>query len=133
MPQDEHGKEQDRRWALRRSIDLDVELTDSAGLSYAAKVTNISEEGCQILTLSGSDLVRDRLHTIKIIGHGAITAYVIWTAKGKAGMTFSTPTGSATVKQLVMKSLYARMGRNLGRDASANDILPPLPPFPFDE
>ena len=132
MSGNEDGTEQDRRWSVRRSIDLDVELTDSAGLSYAAKLTDISEKGCMIRTLSGSDLVRDRLHTIKMIGQEAVAGYVIWSANGKADLTFSSPSDPATVQSLVMKSLYARTSRHTVRNASANDSLPSLPPFPFD-
>ena len=133
MSGNEDGADPDRRWSERNSIDLDVELTDSAGLSYSAKLTDISEEGCMIRTLSGIDLVRDRLHTIKMIGQEAVAAYVIWSANGKAGLTFSSPSDPATVQSLVMKSLYARMSRHTVRNASANDSLPSLPPFPFDD
>lgn len=129
----EDEMKQDRRWSMRRSIDLDVELTDLDGLSYAAKLTDISEEGCLIRTLSGNDLVHDRLHTIKITGHEAVTGCVAWSEKGKAGLTFSEPLDPATVQSLVMKSLYSRMSRRTARDASAIDRLPPLPPFPFDD
>ena len=133
MSGSEDETEQVRRWSMRRSIDLDVELTVSDGLSYAAKLTDISEEGCMIRTLSGSDLARERLHTIKMVGHEAVTGYVVWSEKGKAGLTFSAPSDPATVESLVLKSQYARMSRHSLRNASANDSLPPLPPFPFDD
>ncbi len=133
MSGNEDETEQDRRSSMRRSIELDVDLRDPDGLSYAAKLTDISEEGCLIRTVSGSGLARDRLHTIKITGHEAVTGCVVWSEKDKAGLTFSEPMDPATVQSLVEKSLYARMSRHAVRDASANDSLPPLPPFPFDD
>ena len=134
MNMPEHGgeMEQDRRWALRRSVELEADLTDSADLRYAAKVTEISEEGCAIRISSGQVLVRDRLHTIKITGLDALSGYVIWCSDGKAGMTFSEPLASATVSNLLMKSHYARISRRMAGKNSAQDYLPPLPRFPFD-
>ena len=68
-----------------------------------------------------------------MVGHEAVTGYVVWSEKGKAGLTFSAPSDPATVESLVLKSQYARMSRHSLRNASANDSLPPLPPSPFDD
>ncbi len=68
----------DRRWAFRRTVELEADLKDTADLTYAAKVTEISEEGCTIRISSGQVLVGDRLYTIKITGLDARSGYVIW-------------------------------------------------------
>jgi hypothetical protein len=132
MPENGGEGEPDRRWALRRSVELDADLTDTAELTYAAKVTEISEEGCTIRISSGQMLVRDRLHTIKIMGLDALSGYVIWCSDGKAGMTFSEPLHPATVSDLLMKSHYVTISRRMAGKTSSKDYLPPLPPFPFD-
>lgn len=123
----------DRRWALRRGIELVADLTDSAGITCPAKVTDISEEGCMIRTLSGSDLAKDSLYEIKITGLELISAYVAWTANGKAGLTFTSPLHAATVQNLVMKSLYSKLSQRMVRDAKPDDYLGPRGPFPFDD
>lgn len=123
----------DRRWAMRRSIELDADLTDSAGVPSAVKVTDISEEGCMIRTLSGREPERHLLHEIKITGLDPLGAYVVWSGEGKAGLTFSTPLHPLTVRNLVTKSLYARLSRRLARTGPREDDLRPLPPFPFDD
>jgi hypothetical protein len=122
----------ERRWALRRGIDLDADLSDTAGMSCVAKVTDISEEGCMIRFFADRDLARDLLHTIKVTGLEALSGYVIWSAEGKAGLAFATPLHPATVQSLVMKSHYARISRDMAAGATP-DRLPSLPPFPFDE
>ena len=132
MPENGGEMNRDRRWALRRSVELEADLTDTADLRYAAKVTEISEEGCTIRISSGQMLVRDRLHTIKITDLDALSGYVIWCSDGKAGMTFSEPLHPATVSDLLMKSHYARISRRMAGKNSAQDYLPPLPRFPFD-
>lgn len=124
--------EQDRRWALRRSIELEADLIDAEQMKYAAKITNISEEGCTIRISLRQTLVRDRLHTIKITGLDALSGYVIWCSDGKAGLAFSEPLHSETVKRLLMNSHYAKICRNFATKNGANDYLPPLPPFPFE-
>ncbi|MCM0000664.1 MAG: hypothetical protein NBV68_14885, partial [Erythrobacter sp.] len=78
----------DRRWAQRRCIELAADLTDSSGFTIAAKVTEISEEGCRIRTYSAPALDRDLHHEIKITGLDPIGAYVIWTSEDCAGFTF---------------------------------------------
>lgn len=123
----------DRRWALRRSIELAADLSDSSGMTCAALVTDISEEGCMIRFAKGQDLVRDRLHSIKISGLEALSAYVIWCAEGKAGVAFSEPLHPATVQNLVMKSHYARISRHMALKEGELERLPALPPFPFGE
>lgn len=130
----ENGGEmkRDRRWAFRRSVELEADLIDSADLRYVAMVTEISEEGCAIRVSPDQVLVRDRLHSIKIVGLDALRGYVVWCSDGKAGMTFSEPLDPATVSDLVMKSHYARISRHMAKKNSGNDPLPPLPPFPFD-
>lgn len=79
------------------------------------------------------ELVRDRLHTIKITGVEALPAYVIWCADGKAGLAFSEPLRPGTVQNLVMKSHYARISRHFAEKNAANGTLTPLPPFPFED
>lgn len=133
MPANDDGIPADRRWALRRGIELVADLTDTAGLSYAARVTDLSEEGCMIRTLSGQDLARDSLHEIKITGLEAMSAYVVWAADGKAGLTFSSPLQPATVQNLVMKSLYSKLSQRMVRDAQSDEGLAPRGPFPFDD
>lgn len=133
MSENGGGMERDRRWAARRAIELDADLMDSDGFSYAAKVTDLSEEGCMVRTLSGLDLVIDSLHEIKITGLEALSAYVVWTADGKAGLTFTTPLNASTIESLVMKSLYARLSRNAVRDKGPDDDLETLGPFPFED
>lgn len=122
----------DRRWAIRRSIDLDADLTDTAGLRCTAKVTDISEEGCMIRFHSGRNLESHLLHSIKVTGLEVLSGYVIWCADGTAGLVFNEPLSPATVQDLVMKSLYAKMSRRMTQQKGPADILPPLPPFPFD-
>ncbi|HEY6964278.1 MAG TPA: PilZ domain-containing protein [Erythrobacter sp.] len=123
----------DRRWALRRNIELAADLSDSSGMICAALLTDISEEGCMIRLAKGQDLVRDRLLMIKVSGLEALAAYVIWCAEGKAGVAFSEPLHPATVQNLVMKSHYARISRHMALKAGDLERLPALPPFPFGE
>ncbi len=125
--------EPDRRWAIRRSIDLDADLTDTAGMQCTAKVIDISEEGCMIRFHSGRNLERHLLHSIKVTGLEALSGYVIWCADGRAGLVFSEPLNPATVQNLVMKSLYAKISRQMAQQKGPADILPPLAPFPFDD
>lgn len=125
--------EQERRWAVRRGIELDADLTDTAGLLCAAKVTDISEEGCMIRISSKQELVRDNLHTLKVTGMDALSGYVIWCSEGKAGLIFSEPLDHATVQSLVMKSHYARISRYKAEESASKDRLPPLARFPFKD
>lgn len=101
-----HSKsvQKNRRWALRRAIELDANVTDSAGLIYAAKVTDISEEGCGIQLASGSNLMRNRLHTIQAKGLGPVTAYVMWSADGNAGLAFSEPRDPGIIESLMAEA-----------------------------
>ena len=92
----------ERRWATRHRVDFDVELTDSCGLSYTGEVINISEDGCSVRLSSQGHLVRNRLHTIKIMGLEPLTAYVIWSSEGKAGLNLSKPLEAAIVQLLAM-------------------------------
>jgi hypothetical protein len=134
LPPDEGEDAQpDRRWAQRRGIALDADITDRSGFTLPARITDISEEGCRIRTFSAPALERDLLHTIKITGLEPVGAYVIWTREDGAGFTFSTPLDPATVRSLVTKSLYARMSRRLARGGAETDDLGTLPPFPFEE
>ena len=125
--------EKDRRWSLRRGIEIDADISDSDGQSFAAKVTDISEDGCMIRTVCGQDLALDLLHEIKITGLEQLSAYVAWASGGKAGLTFTAPLQPAMVQSLVMKSLYARVSRRTVRGEPDNDSLGPLPPFPFKD
>jgi hypothetical protein len=131
MAADREGSEAERRWARRRGLELDADVTDAQGMSYAAKITDISEEGCSLRTLCGSDLVRELVHEIKVTGLDVINAYVIWSAEGRAGLSFATPLQSATVENLVMKSLYARLSRPVVNRRVTEDHFRPLGPFPF--
>ena len=123
----------DRRWALRRGIDLTVDVTDSSGFTFTARMTEISEEGCRIHTYSAPALDRNLLHQVKVTGLDSLGAYVIWTSETDAGLTFSTPLDPVTVRGLVTKSLYARLSRRLARTGQAPDELGTLPPFPFKD
>lgn len=131
MSGEESDKGRDRRWAQRRSVEMDVVLTDPEGLSCAATVTDISEDGCMIRMASEHDFAPDSLHTIKVSGYRAISGYVIWCSGGKAGLAFSEPLNPAQVQELVMKSHYTRISRNLAKKDSAEDHIPSLPRFPF--
>ncbi len=133
MSANDNEMEKDRRWSFRRGVELDADLTDSAGQSYVAKITNISEEGCMVRILSGEDLVLERMHGIKITGLEMLSAYVIWASDGKAGLCFATPLQSATVQSLVTKSLYARLSRNAARPPVSEEDLGPREPFPFED
>ncbi len=121
----------DRRWSLRRGIKLDADVTDSVGNRFAATVTDISEEGFCIRTNLDRKLLRDSLHTIKVTGHEPLTGYVIWSSQGKTGFAFGEPLHQSTVQGLVVKSLYSRLSRRLGRQGPG-DRIENLPPFPFD-
>lgn len=107
------GVPKNRRWALRRAIQLEANVTDSAGLTYAAQVTDISQEGCGIQLTSGSNLMRTRLHTIQAKGLGPLTAYVIWSADSNAGLAFSEPCDPAIIESLTAESLYDVLRRAL--------------------
>jgi hypothetical protein len=126
------GTQPDRRWALRRGVELDADLTDSNGMSCAAQVIDISEEGCMLRLFSRTELERDLVHTIKVTGLEALSGYVIWCSGGRAGLTFSEPLHPATVQNLVMKSHYGRISRHMAHKNASQDNLPPLPPFPFE-
>lgn len=115
MIANDHDPAPDRRWALRPGVELDADIIDAAGLVYAAKVLDISEEGCLVRTLSGSNLVRERLHEIKVTGMDSLSGYVIWAVGGKAGIAFGDPLHAATVQNLVMKSHYGRISRFMAR------------------
>ena len=128
----EADEDRDRRWALRRSVEIDFDLSDGEGLSCAATVTDISEDGCMIRVAPEHDLVPDRLHTIKVTGVRVLSGHVIWCSGGKAGLAFSEPLYPAQVQDLVMKSHYTRISRNMAKKGDANDYLPSLPPFPFE-
>ena len=133
MSDDGDDSQKDRRWSLRRGIELDADLSDSDGQSFAGKVTDISEDGCLVRTVCGRNLALDRLHEIKITGLEQLSAYVAWASHGKAGLTFTAPLQPATVQSLVMKSLYARVSRRIVRGRPDADGLGPLPPFPFED
>lgn len=130
LGEDEAG-EPDRRWALRRGIEITADVTDSSGFTFAARITEISEEGCRLHAHAASALNRDLLHEIKVTGLDPVGAYVIWASGDEVGLTFSTPLDPVTVRNLVTKSLYARLSRRLSRGGQGLDELPPLPPFPF--
>lgn len=130
---EDDGIQPDRRWSQRRGIELDADLTDSSGFTVPVRVTEISEEGCRIRTVSAPELERDLLHSIKITGLDPIGAYVIWSSEDGAGFTFSTPLDPITVRSLVTKSLYARLSRRVTRNRPGPDALGTLPPFPFED
>jgi len=123
----------DHRWALRRGIELSADVTDSSGFTFAARITEISEEGCRIRTYSAPALNRHLLHEIKVTGLEPLGAYVVWASEEDVGLTFGTPLDPQTVRGLVTKSLYARLSRRMARAGRAHDELPPLPPFPFPD
>lgn len=123
----------DRRWAMRRGVELEADLTDSTGRAFAARITDISEEGCTIRMLAPVEPDRDRLHEIKITGLEPLGAYVVWSGDGKAGLVFSTPLHSLTVRSLVTKSLYARLSRRMASTPQRDDAISTLPPFPFED
>lgn len=133
MPGGGDHLDRDKRWAWRRGIALEADLADGAELIGRATITDISEEGCRIHFSSGTDPVRDRVHTLKITGLEAIACYVIWCSDGRAGVEFSQPLDAAMVQSLVMKSHYAKISRRMAHKDGSRDDLPPLGPFPFDE
>lgn len=121
----------DRRWALRRGVELTAEVRDSAGAAFPATVTDISEEGCMLRTTCRIDFVRDRLHAIKITGLEEMDCYVVWCEDYKSGLMFGKPLHSVTVQNLVMKSHYAKISRHMAHTRRHEDDLLDLPPFPF--
>lgn len=129
----DEAKPPERRWALRRGVELDADLADSSGFTLAVKITDISEEGCKIRTFSAPTLARDLVHEIKITGLEPIGVYVTWVGEADAGLTFTTPLDPVTVRGLVTKSLYARLSRRLSRGQRGEDELGTLPPFPFKD
>ena len=100
----EFGIEKNRRWALRSWMDLDVDVTDSAGLAYVATVTDISEDGCAIRISPDCKLVHDRIHTIKATGFGPLAAYVIWSSENNAGLAFCEPCNPAIIQSIKAES-----------------------------
>jgi hypothetical protein len=127
----ESDRSRDRRWAQRRSVEIDVDVVNSEGLSFAGTVTDISEDGCMIRFASEQDLERDALHTIKLAGLPTLSGHVVWCSDGKAGLAFSEPLHSAQVQGLVTKSHYARISRNMAKKDGGEDRLKSLPRFPF--
>lgn len=128
----ENGNRQwDRRWNLRRGVELNAEVTDSAGAAFLAKVIDISEEGCMLRTVYRIDFARDCVHAIKITGLEEIDCYVVWCEDHKAGVTFGRPLHSVTVQNLVMKSHYAKISRHMAQAGKRGDDLLDLPPFPL--
>ncbi len=123
----------DRRWALRRGIELSADITDAAGVAFAARVVEISEEGCRIRTSRAPELNRDLVHEIKVTGLEPVGAYVVWASGDDVGLAFSKPLDPLTVRSLVTKSVYARLSRRTARMGQGLDELPPLPPFPFGD
>lgn len=123
----------DRRWALRRGIELAADVTDSSGFSFPARIVEISEEGCRLCTYDAPVLDRDQLHTIKVTGLEPLGAYVVWASGEDVGLTFATPLDPVTVRSLVTKSLYARLSRRLARAGRGADEFGSLPPFPFPD
>ena len=121
----------ERRWALRRGVDLAADVSDASGASFAARITEISEGGCRIRIASAPALSRDLPHEIKVTGLEPLGAYVVWASKDDVGLAFSTPLDPLTVRSLVTKSLYARLSRRMAGSGRGPDDLPPLPPFPF--
>ncbi|WP_285710492.1 PilZ domain-containing protein [Erythrobacter oryzae] len=130
---DDAAARADRRWALRRGIELTADVTDSTGFAFAARVIEISEEGCRLRTSAVPELNRDLVHQIKVTGLEPVDAYVVWTNGDDVGLTFGAPLDPVTVRSLVTKSLYARLSRRMARSAQGLDELPPLPPFPFSD
>ncbi|MFO6447116.1 PilZ domain-containing protein [Erythrobacter sp. NE805] len=134
MDESDTGPAADRRWALRRKLELPADLKDADGHTHAATIVDISEEGCRIETASGREIDRHRLHTVKITGLEAIPAYVSWSRESSAGLTFAEPLHPAVVQNLVVKSLYARLSRfEENRKARGREGLSGLPPFPFGD
>lgn len=132
MPNGECDRDRDRRWAMRRKVEMEVAVTDTEGLSYSATLTDISEDGCMIRLASEQDLVGNRLHTVKIPGARGLAGYVIWCSGGKAGLAFSEPLYPAQVEALVLNSHYTGIARNMAKIGAMEDHLPSLPPFPFE-
>lgn len=128
---DNGDRQWDRRWALRRGVELNAEVTDSIDAAFPATVIDISEEGCMLRTACRIDLARDRLHFIKITGLDALDCYVIWCEDHEAGLTFGKPLHSVTVHNLVMKSHYAKISRHMAQTPRHVDDVRELPPFPF--
>lgn len=122
----------DRRWALRRTIDLTADVTDPDGARFRAKIMDISEDGCMLRTWPGCAFDRDRLYTIKVTGLSGLVGYVIWSAEGRTGIAFGEPLHPANVQNLVMKSHHSRISRRLAERLSSKHALGDLPPFPFD-
>lgn len=105
----------DRRWALRRGIQIDADLRDSAGLRCSVTVTEISEEGCAIETDPALDLTRNSLHTIHVNGFLPLKAYVIWSSGGRVGLALSEPLHPITVQRFADKSVFDRLLHRLSR------------------
>ena len=124
--------ENERRWTFRRSIEVDAEVRDSDGHCYAVKVTEISEEGCSVSLVSGYNLKQDGLLAVNINSLPPLTAYVIWSSEGRAGLNLSKALSPSTVHSLMAKSLHDRLVRVQASSARSEDHLENLPPFPFD-
>jgi hypothetical protein len=129
----EGGGVGERRWNYRRSIELDAEITDPAGQSRAARLGDLSEEGCMILALPGDELTIGDIYDIAITGFETLVAQVVWAGQGKAGLAFITPLTAAEIEKLVMASLYARLTKRGPGPVVSQAALDTLPPFPFKD
>lgn len=128
----ELGLQGDKRWALRRHIEVDATLTDPDGLVFSVNLTNISEEGCAIRTTSRVELARDVIHSLKVTGLGPLPCHLVWLSDNKAGLAFCESLHPAIVQNLVMKSLHARIILRMAQPERFDSRLENLPPFPFD-
>lgn len=124
--------ENERRWTFRRSIEVDAEVRNLDGHCYAVKVTEISEEGCSVSLVPGCNLEHDGLYAVNINGLPPLTAYVIWSSEGRAGLNLSKALSPSTVQSLTAKSLHERLVRVQASSVRSEDHLDDLPPFPFD-
>lgn len=122
----------DRRWALRRTIDLTADVMGPDGARFPAKIMDISEEGCMLRTWPGCAFDRNRLYTIKVTGLSGLFGYVIWSAEGRTGIAFGEPLHPANVQSLVMKSHYSKISRHLAGRRVPKHLLGDLPPLSLD-
>lgn len=94
--------EAERRWAVRREVDIATSARSDAGGDYAAVVRNLSENGLLIETAAPLG-PRDSF-AIALPDHDESVAEVVWTRGDLKGCRFLAPIPKSVVSAAVLRS-----------------------------
>ncbi|WP_375390997.1 PilZ domain-containing protein [uncultured Sphingomonas sp.] len=101
----------DRRGALRHPVAMEGVLASTAGAPEKVMLTDISEQGCQIVRpagLAGGGAIR-----LSFGGFAPFDATVVWTSRGAAGLRFDYPAHPALIAEVVAAADGRKRGQRL--------------------